>query len=75
VALRLYLLHFQDRSALHAAFDRVLGCEDVASCSVEPEQARIRFLATRSVGEALVAEIYLDGGLRWCSRHGLGEVD
>jgi hypothetical protein len=67
--MRVYILRFQSASRLHGAFDRVLGSSHVASCMVESAEARIRFLAPAPAGDALVEEIYLEGGLVWCSRH------
>lgn len=67
--MRVYLLNLTGRSPLTRAFDRVMDCADVASCAIEPESNRIRFLASAKVGDKLVESIYLDGGLAWCSRH------
>ena len=67
--MRVYILRFQSESRLHGAFDRVLGSPYVASCMVESAEARIRFLAPAPAADALVEQIYLEGGLVWCSRH------
>lgn len=69
--LRLYILHLSKRALLERAFERVLEARSVASCSVEPCLSRLRFVATRREGDALVEQIYLEGGLSWCSRHDL----
>lgn len=70
--MRVYILRFQSEARLHGAFDRVLGSPHVASCMVESSEARIRFLAPAAAADALVEEIYLEGGLIWCSRHDVG---
>jgi hypothetical protein len=67
--MRVYILRFGSEARLQGAFDRVLGSEHVASCMVESAEARIRFLAPVAVADALVEDIYLEGGLVWCSRH------
>ena len=69
--MRVYLLHLQNAVYLERAFDRVLESPRVASCAVEPEQLRLRFMALRRHGDVLVEQIYLEGGLVWCSRHEL----
>ena len=67
--MRVYILRFHSDVRLQGAFDRVLGSPHVASCMVETADARIRFLAPAAAADALVEEIYLEGGLIWCSRH------
>ena len=67
--MRVYILRFGSDARLQGAFDRVLGSPHVASCMVESAEARIRFLAPAAAADALVEDIYLDGGLIWCSRH------
>jgi hypothetical protein len=67
--LRVYVLHFVESAALSRAFDRVSDNPDVASCSFELAERRIRLLARPAVGEPLVERLYLEGGLAWCSRH------
>jgi hypothetical protein len=47
----------------------VLESRHVASCLIEPESGRIRFLAPRKAADALVEQIYEEGGLTWCSQH------
>ena len=69
--MRVYVLHFRSSAAFTRAFDSVMDARDVASCLVEPEHARIRFLAPRKAADALVEFIYGDGGLVWCSQHDL----
>ena len=69
--MRVYVLLFETPAALTRAFDLVLERDDLMSCAVEPEQSRLRFLAPRKIGDELVQRIYLDGGLSWCSRHGV----
>jgi hypothetical protein len=67
--MRVYVLHLANSSLLTRAFDRILGASEVASCMVEPERQRVRFLAPERCGDRLVERIYLEGGMRWCSRH------
>lgn len=71
--MRVYVLRLADRSRLDRAFARVLDARGVASCSVEPELRRLRFLAPRRSAERLVEAIYLEGGLEWCSRYEVEE--
>lgn len=73
-AVRVYVLHLEGVGALTLAFDRVLDCEEVASCSIEPNDLRLRFVAPAKPAQRLVERIYLEGGLLWCSRHDLAET-
>jgi len=73
--VRVYVLHLNGPGPLSRAFDRVIEDPDVASCAVEPDASRLRFLAAPKVGDALVEAIYLEGGLAWCSRHEYRVVD
>ena len=65
-----HTLEFVDRDHLAAAFERIVSSEYVENCLVETERMRIRFLADPSHAAPLVERIYLDGGLRFVSRHG-----
>lgn len=65
-----HTLEFIDRDHLASAFERIVSSEYVENCLVETERMRIRFLADPSHAEPLVERIYLDGGLRFVSRHG-----
>ncbi len=67
--MRVYVLHIDSPGLLTRAFDRILASSRVASCMVEPEQMRVRFLAPSDCADRLVERIYAEGGLRWCSRH------
>jgi len=67
--MRVYVLELRGAPALTRAFDRVMESHHVASCVIEPETGRIRFLAPAKAADALVEQIYLEGGLGWCSRH------
>ena len=69
--MRVYVMHFRSTAAFTSAFDSVMDARDVASCLVEPEYGRIRFLAPRKAADALVERIYGEGGLVWCSQHDL----
>jgi hypothetical protein len=48
-----------------------MASSQIDGCLVEPELGRLRFLATRRLADRLVARIYLEGGLTWCTRHDL----
>jgi hypothetical protein len=67
--VRVYILRFRSQSRLNSAFDLVLSSPHVASCMIESNEARLRFLAPARAADALVEHIYLEGGLVWCSRH------
>jgi hypothetical protein len=67
--MRVYILHFEATGDLTRAFDRVLECPDVASCMIEAEKGRLRFLAPAGAADSLVERIYQERGLTWCSRH------
>lgn len=67
--MRVYVLRFSSPGPLRRAFDRVIEAERVASCTIEPEEGRIRLVAPARAAELLVERIYQDGGLVWCSRH------
>ena len=67
--MRIYILRLDSRSLLTRAFDTVLAAPDVESCMIEAQERRLRFLAPVKAAEELVERIYLDGGLRWCTRH------
>lgn len=67
--MRVYVLHFATPAELSRAFDRLMQCDEVASCMLELEIVRLRFLAPPKLADALVERIYEDGGLVWCSRH------
>lgn len=66
---RIYDLRLASSSCLERAVARILDAEAVASCAVEPEQRRVRFVARKRLADALVDGIYAEGGLTWCSRH------
>ena len=67
--MRIYLLRFTDRSALSSAFARVADESDVASCVIDADELRLRFVSPHDSGEELLEQIYADGGLSWTSRH------
>jgi len=66
---RIYDLRLATPASLTRAVARILDSEAVASCAVEPEIRRVRFIARRRSADALVHGIYAEGGLTWCSRH------
>lgn len=65
-------LVFTDKHRLEEAFGVVYEHEDVLSCSFAPDAVSARFMAGAAAGATIVERIYLDGGLRWCSRHAIG---
>lgn len=67
--MRVYVLRIEGRALLAQAFDHLMDHPEVASCAIEPDHARLRFIAERKVGDDLVERIYQDGGLAWCTRH------
>jgi hypothetical protein len=71
--MQVYVLTFDSRPSLTHAFDIVLAASDVASCMIEADRARIRFMAPDAPARKLVEQIYQGGGLLWCSRHSVVE--
>ena len=71
---RIYDLRLATSSRLTSAVARILDSEEVASCAVEPDSRRVRFIARRQPADALVRGIYAEGGLLWCSRHDWGPI-
>ena len=67
--LRLFILHFEHRAAVERAFAVVADERAIGSCVVEPEELRIRFLATQKTGKPLLERVYEQGGLTWCRRY------
>ena len=67
--MRLYFVHFSSRGFLERAFGRLLDADNVASCSIELERKRLRFLAPPRGASHLVERFYLEGGMTWCSAH------
>ncbi len=68
-------MHFVSSEALSQAFELLMNSDCVASCMVEPEFRRLRFLASPERAQALVQLIYLDGGLTWWRWHERGSYD
>jgi hypothetical protein len=71
--LFVFIARFEDRAAVERAFEAISNERSIASCMVEPEELRIRLLAPKNAGSALVEQIYERGGLRWCKRYALGK--
>ena len=69
--MRLFDLRFKNRARLLAGFRIAQARESLDSCSLDVGRLRMCFVAPGERAEALVRQIYLDGGLRWCSRHEL----
>lgn len=66
--MQIHTLYFTDASELTRSFSCLAASESVEDCLVEPDRLRIRFLAPVASAEKLIERIYLDGGLKWCSR-------
>ena len=66
---RIYDIRLATSGSLASAVARILDSEEVASCAVEPDCRRVRFIARRRPADAIVRGIYAEGGLTWCSRH------
>jgi hypothetical protein len=66
---RIYDIRLSTSGCLASAVARILDSEEVASCAVEPDRRRVRFIARRRPADAIVRGIYNEGGLTWCSRH------
>ena len=66
---RIYDLRLATSGSLASAVARILDSEEVASCAVEPDRRRVRFIARCRPADTLVHGIYAEGGLTWCSRH------
>ena len=64
-----FVLRFEDRAALQRAFELIFDDDVVESCTVEPEELGIRFLAERDAGPAILERVQDAGGLAWCSRY------
>jgi hypothetical protein len=76
--MRLYVIRFANVVTLTRAFERLMDSERVASCMIEPQERRLRFLAPVDHADAMLHHFYSEGGLVWCSRHeeiSPGEVD
>ena len=67
--LRVYMLRFESPGSVSRAFERLMASSRIDGCLVEPKRGRLRFLAPRRLADRLVEQIYLEGGLIWCSRH------
>ena len=72
--LFVFILRFEDRAALARAFEILSEEDSIASCAVEPEELRIRFLATPAIGSPLVERVYGSGGLTWSNRYPLRDA-
>ncbi len=70
--MRVYELRIEGRTLLAKAFDHLMDHPEVASCTIEPGHSRVRFISEPAAGDALVEQIYQEGGLAWCTRHAIG---
>ena len=66
-----FILSFEDRAAVQRAFAVIADVQAIDSCVVEPEEFRIRFLATKKIGSPILERIDRGGGLVWCTRYAL----
>jgi hypothetical protein len=66
-----YRLQFTSDADLQRAVAQVLGCDRIDDCLVDAPAGLIRFAAPELEAEALVERLYLEGGLRWCTRHAI----
>ncbi len=73
--MRVYVLHLKGPAAVSRAFELLMASSRVDSCLVEHEHSRVRFLAPSKLAEGIVERIYLEGGLVWCSRHGVARPE
>ena len=69
--MKIFELRFTDGGAMQAAFQRAQDRSAVDSCTLSPDELRMRFVAPDAEADALAHQIYLDGGLRWCTGHAL----
>ncbi len=69
--MKVFELRFTDTTAMQTAFQRTQDRSVIDSCTLDPEELRMRFVAPDDDADELAHRIYLDGGLRWCSGHEL----
>lgn len=72
--MKIFDLRFSNAATMQAAFQRAQERSAVESCTLDPEELRMRFVAPTGAADALAHRIYLDGGLRWCSGHELRQL-
>jgi len=70
--MKVFDLRFADAATLQAAFQRTQELSAVDSCTLDPDELRMRFVARDAEADELAHQIYLDGGLKWCSGHAIG---
>jgi len=70
----LFDAYFDSQAALAEAFRFVGEQPRVASCSLESEQLRLRYVLPEEDAPELAERIYQTGGLRWCTRHVLSDT-
>ncbi len=66
-----YILRFEHREAVERAFGLLYDEAAVSSCTIEPEELGIRFLADRKGGAPLLERVQDSGGLVWCKSYAL----
>jgi hypothetical protein len=66
---QVHALRFADLGRLSRAFEQLLAGDRVDYLLVDLDALRIRFIAAAEFARPLVERIYLDGGLRFASRH------
>lgn len=67
--MKVFDLRFTDVSTMQAAFQRAQERAAVDSCTLDPDELRMRFVAPNEEADDLAHRIYMDGGLKWCSGH------
>ncbi len=67
--MKVFDLRFTDAASMQSAFHRAQDRSAVDSCTLDPDELRMRFVAPNDDADELAHRIYLDGGLKWCSGH------
>jgi len=72
--MKIFDLRFSDSATMQAAFQCAQERSSVDSCTLDPQELRMRFMAPDEDADALAHRIYLDGGLCWCTGHVLQDA-
>jgi len=68
-ALFVFVLRFEHRAAVERAFGLLYNETAVETCTIEPEELGIRFVATKAGGAPLLERVHESGGLVWCKQY------